>query len=102
VLRRKADQDDLAVETGDHVEAFGRMVAVLELGPEHDALVAYGSMLAAQLDRKPSASVGREYRLALVALLDAVEVDDETEEELAARVEFLRLVSTPTGVDDGS
>jgi hypothetical protein len=81
-------------------EAVRKVVESLELGPEHGALVAYCEGLAEQIDKHPDrASLWREYRPAVEALLVAGEVDEDD-----GQATFLQLVRTPVvdAKDSGS
>jgi hypothetical protein len=94
-LRRAADGVVTPEADGAHVEAFARMLEAIEPGAGSEALVAYGRALARQMDERPSATTGREYRLTCALLLDLA-VDGEEADEVEARAQLLRLVSTPS------
>lgn len=74
------------------------MVAALgdRVAPEHEALVVMVKALARAVDAEPSnASLWREYRGAVAALMEAA-VDD-SDDESADTVGFLAAVRTPMG-----
>jgi hypothetical protein len=98
-LRREAE-DALAAPTGPgaHLQAFTTSVAALGTGPQHAAVIEYGRGLARQLDERPTATVGREYRLCWALLLAAVPEEDEYDEEQS---EFLRKMRTAVREDGG-
>lgn len=75
------------------VEALERTIAVLSLGTEHDALVAYCLGLAEAIDGHPDrASLWREYRPALELL---ARVGEGSEDD--GQAALLELVRTPMG-----
>jgi hypothetical protein len=95
-LRRAAAFRPAPGSARGHLDAFHRTLEAVEPGAGSDALVAYGESLARVLDDRPTAAVGREYRLT-VALLFDLGVEPEDPDEVAARAELVRLLSTPTG-----
>ena len=73
--------------------ALDAAVGTLELGPEHDLLVAYCRGIAEQIDLFPSrATLWREYRPAVELLVNAGRVEEDD-----GQATFLQLVSTPVG-----
>ena len=75
------------------LEALRQTVAVMDLQPEHGALVAYCEGLAEALDAYPErATLWREYRPALELLMAVGEAGDDD-----GQAALLQLVSTPVG-----